>query len=180
MRDSTRLAGIQQNSLWDFALDFYARPGLAQRLLRLQDDAGMDVCVLLWRLWLNGHGLAPTAEAEHALAEVAAWQHDYTRPLRDRRRWLKSAAADDPTLAELRETLKEAELMAEKVALGRLEALSRRRGYVENLLPGGARPPAGQGEPARDLTPQQRSDWASLWAQSKECRVEAPARVRYR
>jgi uncharacterized protein (TIGR02444 family) len=168
------LAGIQQNSLWDFALDFYARPGVAQRLLRLQDEADMDVCVLLWRLWLNGHCLAPTAKAEQALAEVAAWQRDYTRPLRDRRRWLKPVAANDPALAHLRQTLKDAELMAEKIALGRLEALSRQAGYVQEARPDAARPD----ERGRDPTPQQQRDLASLWAQSKECRVEAPARVR--
>lgn len=174
MRDSTRLAGIQQNSLWDFALEFYARPGVASHLLRLQDEAGMDVCVLLWRLWLNGHGLAPTAHAEQALAEVVAWQRDYTRPLRDRRRWLKPAAADDPALAHLRQTLKDAELMAEKHALGLLEALSRQAGYVQEARPDAARP----GERGCDPTSQRQRDLASLWAQSTECRVEAPARVR--
>jgi uncharacterized protein (TIGR02444 family) len=160
MRDSTRLAGIQQNSLWDFALVFYARPGVSQCLLRLQDEVGMDVCVLLWRLWLNGYGLAPTEKAEKALAEVVAWQRDYTWPLRDRRRWLKPAAGDDPALARLRHTLKEAELMAEKVALERLEALSRQAGYVREALPNEAHPLADTQEQARDLT--------ALWAQSRE------------
>ncbi|MDN6180015.1 MAG: TIGR02444 family protein [Halomonas subglaciescola] len=159
MRDSTRLAGIQQNPLWDFALEFYARPGVSQRLLRLQDDAGMDVCVLLWRLWLNHYGLAPTASAERALAKIVAWQRDYTWPLRDRRRWLKPNAANDPALFQLRDTLKAAELMAEKVALGRLEALARQAGYVQEALPEEAHPPAGTLEQARDL--------AALWAQSK-------------
>lgn len=159
MRDSTRLAGIQQNPLWGFALDFYARPGVSQRLLRLQDDAGMDVCVLLWRLWLNHYGLAPTAPAEQALAGVAAWQRDYTRPLRDRRRWLKPAATNDPTLAQLRDTLKEAELMAEKVALGRLEALARQDGYVQEAL-------SDEAPPLAD-TPEQACDLASLWEQSR-------------
>lgn len=128
MRDSTRLAAVRQNPLWDFALAFYARPGMADHLLLLQDEAGMDVCVLLWRLWLDHLGLEPTHQAERGLAEIYAWQSDYTRPLRARRRRLKPAAAHDPALAELRQALKTAELLAERQALYRLEALACRPG----------------------------------------------------
>ncbi|WNK20432.1 TIGR02444 family protein [Halomonas piscis] len=138
MRDSTRLAAVEQNPLWDFALDFYARPGVADKLLRLQDEAGFDVCVLLWRLWLGHLGLAPTPGAEQALEDIYAWQRDYTRPLRQRRRWLKPAAACDSALAQLRQTIKDAELQAEKAALTQLEALSRQAGRVV-ALPAGER-----------------------------------------
>lgn len=166
MRDSTRLSAIQQNSLWDFALDFYARPGVSRRLLRLQDEAGMDVCVMLWRLWLHHYGLVPTVSAERALAEVHAWQREYTRPLRDRRRRLKPAAISDPALAPLRQALKEAELLAEKAALARLEALSRQEGCVRPVAAeeqAEARMPDVQ---ACKLAPQHRHDLAQLWAQA--------------
>ncbi|GAB2725144.1 TIGR02444 family protein [Halomonas garicola] len=163
MRDSTPLAAVQQGSLWDFALDFYGRPGVARRLLFLQDEAGMDVCVLLWRLWLGHLGLAPTPSAEQALGEVADWQRDYTWPLRERRRWLKPAAACDPELARLRQTLKDAELLAEKTALAKLEALSRRAGRVAPL-PAGARVTLA-GEPALRPTADQAATLAALRAE---------------
>lgn len=166
MRDSTRLTAIQQNSLWDFALDFYARPGVSQRLLRLQDTSGMDVCVLLWRLWLHHHGLVPTAHAERALADVHAWQREYTWPLRDRRRRLKPAVADDPALAPLRESLKEAELLAEKAALARLEAISQQDGCVRNAVKKALVAAHVPDVQACELTPQQHHDLALLWAQA--------------
>lgn len=144
MADSTRLTGVQQDALWAFARDFYARPGVAGRLLFLQDEAGMDVCVLLWRLWLCERGLMPAACAERDLDGLHAWQRDYTRPLRERRRWLKPAAASDPALARLRQTLKDAELQAEKQALARLQAMACRPGGVVK---------ANAGEPVSWLAP---------------------------
>lgn len=163
MRDSTPLTAVQQGALWAFALDFYARPGVARRLLFLQDEAGLDVCVLLWRLWLGYLDLAPTPSAEQALNEVHAWQRDYTWPLRERRRWLKPAAARDPELARLRHTLKDAELLAEKAALAQLEALSRQAGRVAPL-PAGARV-ALAGALGFRPTPDQAAALAALQAE---------------
>ncbi|WP_017429260.1 TIGR02444 family protein [Vreelandella jeotgali] len=156
MRDSTRLSALEQNPLWDFAVDFYARSGVSSRLLRLQDDAGLDVCVLLWRLWLKRHGLAPTELAEHQLDDVLAWQRDYTVPLRCRRRRLKPAAPQDAALAQLRRTLKEAELQAEKIALQRLEALSWQAGGVTRI---------DADEPAHSVLAGGRANGLPAWQQ---------------
>lgn len=114
--------------LWDFALAFYARPGIEAACLRLQDGAGLDVNALLWACWLDTHGLtaeAALADANHPLwAEVSAWQRQITAPLRRQRRALKEQALANPTIAELRETIKHAELLAEREALSRLEAIA--------------------------------------------------------
>ncbi|MFC0267702.1 TIGR02444 family protein [Kushneria aurantia] len=110
--------------LWRFALDLYAAEGVAAACLRLQDDAGIDVCELLWRCWLAHGGLQPAAAAQSALDEVRRWQQQMTAPLRDRRRRLKPLAADNPQLEPLREHLKRAELESEKQALTMLQALA--------------------------------------------------------
>ena len=43
--------------LWEFSLDFYARPGVSAALIELQDRAGLDVNLILFALWLGArHG----------------------------------------------------------------------------------------------------------------------------
>ncbi|WP_315857544.1 TIGR02444 family protein [Microbulbifer agarilyticus] len=37
-----------QNPLWDFSLEFYRQPSVADFLLECQDSKGADVCLLLW------------------------------------------------------------------------------------------------------------------------------------
>ncbi|MEQ5803763.1 TIGR02444 family protein [Halomonas sp. H10-9-1] len=118
---------LSQAPLWPFALALYARPGIEAACLRLQDDAGVDVCELLWRCWLLHHGAIPGPDGEAGLVEVRRWQRGVTRPLRRLRRELKAAAAESEGVARLRETLKRAELQAEREALARLEAVAMTR-----------------------------------------------------
>ncbi|WP_136254833.1 TIGR02444 family protein [Onishia niordana] len=117
-----------QLTLWDFALTFYARPGIEAACLQLQDGAGLDVNALLWACWLDTHGLTPEealADATHPLwAEVSAWQEQITSPLRRQRRALKEQALANPAIAELRETIKQAELLAEREALWQLQTMA--------------------------------------------------------
>ncbi|MDI5932548.1 TIGR02444 family protein [Halomonas kalidii] len=126
--DSTELppalrARLIANPLWDFALALYAREGVEAACLHLQDDAGLDVCELLWRCWLFHHGVQPT-DAPTGLAEIRRWQQEITAPLRRLRRTLKAEAATRPAVADLRRTLQRAELEAERETLARLEALT--------------------------------------------------------
>lgn len=117
-----------QQTLWDFALAFYARPDIEAACLRLQDGAGLDVNALLWACWLEGHGLTPTADlaaADHPLwADVRAWQREITTPLRHQRRALKARASSNSDIAELRATIKHAELLAEREALSQLQTMA--------------------------------------------------------
>lgn len=125
--DSTRLKvalrRLDNQSLWDFALDFYARPGVEQACLLLQDEAGLDVCELLWHCWLYRHGLA-LAHEPGGLAAIRRWQREVTEPLRSLRRALKTPAQHSPGVAEVRRHLKRAELEAEHQTLTRLQALT--------------------------------------------------------
>lgn len=134
---------LQQAPLWEFALALYGREGIEAACLSLQDEAGVDVCELLWRCWLLTHGALPGPDAEAGLAEVRRWQREVTAPLRRLRRGLKAAAESRAGIARLRETLKRAELEAEQETLARLESLALTHplealdptpGTVENVL----------------------------------------------
>lgn len=126
--DSTRSAAtlrhrLNRPDLWDFALAFYAQPEVEAACLTLQDEAGVDVCELLWHCWLHRHGLGLTC-APTGLAAVRQWQAETTRPLRRLRRALKAEAQEAPGVAEVRRHIKQAELAAERETLGRLQRLS--------------------------------------------------------
>ncbi|NYS61154.1 TIGR02444 family protein [Vreelandella salicampi] len=120
MCNSTRLAALKQNPLWDFALDFYTRPEVEAACLCLQDEAKVDVCELLFHAWLYCHGLEaePEALADERQARTC-WQQEVTAVLRGLRRALKGSAQTNEGVAELRATLKRAELLAERENLQR-------------------------------------------------------------
>jgi uncharacterized protein (TIGR02444 family) len=112
-------------TLWDFSVELYAWPGVADDCLRLQDEWGADVCLLLAALWLERRRVHATAERVAQLERLAApWQAAVTAPLRRLRRAWKAAAEDDAKLAELRQQLAALELQAERLLLQRLAALS--------------------------------------------------------
>ena len=121
---ATLRARLAECPLKGFALALYARPGIESACLRLQDEAGVDVCELLWRCWLLQLGLEPDVQATVELAEIRHWQHRVTLPLRRLRRSLKTEALARPGVAKVRETLKRAELEAELETLARLEELA--------------------------------------------------------
>jgi len=112
---------------WDWALSAYARPGVAQACLDLQDDQGQCIPYLLWAAWAaqSGHGLEQATLAKGA--DLARhWEPAFIAPVRAVRRALKptfAGIADD-----LRETLREqvqaVELAAEQTLMLALEALA--------------------------------------------------------
>lgn len=110
--------------LWNFALELYARNGVEQACLELQDSGG-DVCLLLTGAWLQQRGVRCLDERLHAMQELAGpWQREVISPLRQTRRDWRSTANQDAELAALREQIKKLELQAERVLLERLQALA--------------------------------------------------------
>jgi len=103
-----------KHPFWDFSLALYARPGVAEACLRLQDGLGLDVNLLLYACWTATTGTGhPSAEGWRRLAaETADWRTRVVEPLRSVRRYLKDAAAQ-PWSAGLRDQVKALELDAE-------------------------------------------------------------------
>jgi len=106
-------------AFWRFSLALYARPGVADALIAIQDRAARDVNLMLFSLWLGasrGRRLAAgeLAGAEAAIAPIAGAA---VAPLR---RQLKSVA--DPDLAALRRRIAALEITAERRVQYRLAA----------------------------------------------------------
>lgn len=138
--------GAYSIGLWDYALSLYALPGevgsagnpqptpdMMSTCLLLQDEAGLDVCELLWIHWLSAHGIALAASPTRLLEDVRDWQGWMTGMLRERRRQLKQELTTLPAtqapaavqrLERLYQQLKACELSAEQETLAQLEELS--------------------------------------------------------
>lgn len=128
-------------SLWSFAVDLYAAPGVAEACLALQDQHGCNVNILLFAAWMGRvqrRSLSPGEMAE-AAAIVRDWQAEIVRPLRSVRRRLKTGPAPAPsaTSEALRARLKAVEIEAERIELATLEAHAAKR-HTRGSSPGEA------------------------------------------
>lgn len=114
------------SNLWEFAVALYGRPGVAPSCLRLQDEAGLDIPLLLFSLWAaRARGVALTPEDLAAIDRIVApWREDIVAPLRAVRRRLKQgpSPAPSPGTEALRDKLKKVELGAEAIEIEMLEA----------------------------------------------------------
>ena len=124
MRQPGRAEDTAGEAFWRFSLALYARPGVADALIAIQDRAAGDVNLILFGLWLGvsrGHRLTDDelAAAEAAIAPIAGMA---VRPLRRLRRELKEAT--DADLLVLRRRVAGLEIAAERLAQHRLAAWS--------------------------------------------------------
>ncbi|MCQ6256336.1 TIGR02444 family protein [Pseudomonas sp. Q11] len=113
------------SDLWSFSLDLYAKPGVEQACLTLQ-NAGANVCLLLCGLWLEQRGVACTEQRRQQLQQwVDPWDTDVVQPLRTLRTQWKARALQDTALDSLREQVKRLELAAERRLLELLETVTK-------------------------------------------------------
>ncbi|WP_282008334.1 TIGR02444 family protein [Brevundimonas aveniformis] len=110
-------------SLWDWAVRAYARDGVQDICLSLQDDDGQSVCLLLWAAW---RGSVDPDDAEAAADVARSWHRTAIDPVRAVRRTLKKPVPDmeDTRRLALREEIKRVELSAERGLLDELEAVA--------------------------------------------------------
>jgi uncharacterized protein (TIGR02444 family) len=130
---------------WRFSLGFYRRAGVADACIALQEEAGVDVNLLLFLLWHATLRRELSAAEVRALEEkVAPWRNTAVIPLRTVRRALKSptfatdTALVPPATAEFfRTRIKAVELEAERLQqeamheLARASPLGREAGSTE-------------------------------------------------
>jgi len=118
--------------LWAFSLSVYARDGVADECLGLQERLQLDVNLLLFVAFagaVDGVQLE-SRDIAAACATYASWHGDIVRTLRAARRALKAPSTDagNPlreASAALRAQVKAAELDAEKIEQGLLWQWSR-------------------------------------------------------
>ena len=104
---------------WAFALEFYARPGVADACLTLQNKAGVDVMLLLMVSFAAvKHRRLLTYEEIRALNDVCRpWREQIVWPLRSIRTGLKTGPPPAPCeeTERFRSNIKAVELTAERL-----------------------------------------------------------------
>jgi uncharacterized protein (TIGR02444 family) len=108
----------QGSPFWRFSLRLYRAPGVGEACIALQEEAGVDVNLLLFLLWQATERRALTAADIKTLDEtIGGWRDTAVIPLRNVRRALKSSPGlVDPNTAEaFRTRIKAVELEAERL-----------------------------------------------------------------
>jgi uncharacterized protein (TIGR02444 family) len=116
---------ISTSTLWDFALALYAQPQVPDTCLQLQDEYNANVCLVLAMCWLDARQY-PLSDADLSRLKmhISGWTTQIVEPLRGIRRQLKSPVdsfVQDETQEQLRNLVKQAELLAEKKLLEEIE-----------------------------------------------------------
>jgi uncharacterized protein (TIGR02444 family) len=117
----------QGSPFWRFSLRLYRAPGVGDACIALQEEAGVDVNLLLFLLWQATQRRAFTAADVKALdTTIGGWRDTAVIPLRNVRRALKSAPGlVDPNTAEaFRTRIKAVELEAERLQQEAMYALA--------------------------------------------------------
>jgi uncharacterized protein (TIGR02444 family) len=144
--------------LWQWALEVYARPSVAQACLTLQDAHGQNVPYLLWAAW-RAHEGRP-ADVETVAGLVKRWEAEVGSPLRAVRRAIKPAwlEIDDDAREDFRGAVKKIELQGEKVLMESLEALSGEPGAKLDVFEALREAAQAVGDPPRDTALRALSD----------------------
>jgi uncharacterized protein (TIGR02444 family) len=121
-----------RSPFWDFSLRLYARPGVADACLRLQERRGIDVNLLFYGLWLGMEGeRLSRSDIVAAMTRVRTLHEQVVKPLRTARTALKRMIDGDPALSPaigaLRTAIKKSELDAEHLEQVMLGAVLPRR-----------------------------------------------------
>ena len=117
----------QGSPFWRFSLQFYRLPKVADACIALQEEAGVDVNLLLFLLWHARQRRHLTAADVAALeAKIGPWRDVTVIPLRSVRRALKSPPAlVEASVAEaFRNRIKAVELEAERLQQEAMYALA--------------------------------------------------------
>lgn len=126
------------SAFWQFSLSLYGRPGVPDLCIALQDTHKIDVNVLFYLLFraeqAEGFGVSTIANLD---AGIKGWRDEVVRPLRAVRRVLKTDALarlanDDDAL---RQTIKAAELRAEKLQQYAIERMGQTLGTTQHPTP---------------------------------------------
>ena len=121
-------SSAQGSPFWRFSLRFYRQPHVADACIALQEEAGVDVNLLLFLLWhaTLARALSP-AEVAELEGRIAVWRETTVIPLRAMRRALKSPPGLVATAtAELfRTRIKAVELEAERLQQEAMHELAR-------------------------------------------------------
>jgi uncharacterized protein (TIGR02444 family) len=118
MSTAATSSAAQGSPFWRFSLRFYRVPKVADACIALQEEAGVDVNVLLFLLWQATRKRALTAaEVAELERRVGPWREMTVVPLRTVRRALKAppALVEGAAAEAFRTRIKAVELEAERL-----------------------------------------------------------------
>jgi uncharacterized protein (TIGR02444 family) len=122
-KSSSPIMMSSDHPFWEFSLQLYARPGVADTSLALQDRFDADVNMLFFAVWAGESRRALNVpEISELIAEVAPWRDGVVRPLRGARRFLKTTDWKSSETDSLRRKIQSEELAAERLQQIFLEA----------------------------------------------------------
>jgi uncharacterized protein (TIGR02444 family) len=127
------------DACWNFVIELYAKQGVSQACLVLQDQLGVDVSFLLTALFYAASRRADlTSEnIERLDRHISAWRNETVLPLRALRRRLKEGNPAIDSTIELYRQIKAAELLAERLEIGALvQQLGQISGHPASVPPG--------------------------------------------
>ena len=112
-----------EHPFWTFSLALYAQPGVADACLKLQDEFGLDVNLVLFCIWcgMDGPGELAAAELSECTIRAGRWQSEVVERIRYIRRTLKQDHLGAP-----------ADLV--KIFRPKVQALEIEGEHVEQLL----------------------------------------------
>lgn len=113
------------NAFWRFSVTVYAKPGVAEECLDLQQELGIDVNVLLYCAWTGGRGIVLDVDDLDGIeVAVRTWHEQVVRPLRGVRQTIKTLAEYEAAFVrDLRKSIAGSELRAEQVEQAMLAAI---------------------------------------------------------
>jgi len=123
-----------ESPFWRFSLRFYARPQVGSACIALQDEAGADVNLMLFLLYLAEQNRQVTGDDIARLdGAVHAWRERVVKPLRDLRRALKPGIGEIPFAVSenFRGQIKRLELESEQIEQHFLERLGAETGGMQ-------------------------------------------------
>jgi len=85
-------AGFPSHPFWNYSLVTYARPGVTDACILLQDEFGLNVNLLLFCLWsgAEGPGRLESERIRECINRTRDWQERVVKPLRAARRYCKN------------------------------------------------------------------------------------------
>lgn len=125
------------NIFWDFSVRQYAKPGVEQACLALQNKFDLDVNNVLFCLWHGQlHGVFSQSTVLQMVEFSNEWRTNIVSPLRSTRNWMKGRNsmidATEDSFENLRNSIKKLELKAERLQQDQLQSLVS--GVPENVV----------------------------------------------
>ena len=132
--------GALAEDFWRYSVRLYGRPGVSEKCLRLQDDAGVDVNVTLLCCWTGFRGgkALNTGDIRGLLEATRDWREGAIEPIRRLRRELKELTTQTEGSGFVYDAIKRCELDAEKMKQRLLISAAGRVEILEAGAPDGA------------------------------------------